>query len=736
MSRDTDQRQAARRAERLWILGVAAAIIVLTGVYFLIEQAQHFSDLSLPSVSDTGFFLFLWVGNWLLVIVLVVLILRNLIKLFLDRRGGVLGSRFKTKLVLAFIALCLLPSLLLMGAAVKVIEWSVDRWFSLEADQMTEHALKTWDELLGVWKENTSSQAEVVAADLPRRVLASRVRLARWLEEERRRRGLDVVAVHFRDASEPVEARREGVPGGDPARTSAAFLEGVLEGEPRTYVEEVRPGFLVWAGIPLSPAGDGKPRGALIAGRLLSRSVLNEAEQLAKAAIEYRQAQARKPEIKTIFILLFVLLTLLTVFAAVWIGLTVSRSITEPVEALTAGTREVQEGNLEVTVETRARDELGVLVSSFNEMVQQLKEHKEQAEQANAELVEASEEAERRRGYIETLLESLNTGVLSLDREGRVTLANRAVYRTLKLPENADAVGLTGAEMLALPGHEPLREAIDRYMGLPEVALTRELTLDLGSQRVNVAVSFAALRDRRGEFSGMLVVIDDLTDLMRAQRVAAWREVARRMAHEIKNPLTPIQLSVQRMVKAYRENVRDFPRILADGAKTVIEEVEALRKFVDEFSRFARLPASSPVPSDLSDVVRSSVKLYEGHEDVRIDVDLGDLPQVPLDPEAMRRVVGNLLDNAIEAQKSRGHIIVRTRYRPDRQAVVLEVEDEGPGVSPEMRDRLFVPYFSTKENGAGLGLAIVNRIVLDHNGRIRVEDNEPHGSRFIVEIPA
>jgi two-component system nitrogen regulation sensor histidine kinase NtrY len=680
--------------------------------------------------------MFLWVGNWLLIVVLVVLILRNLIKLFLERRGGVLGSRFKTKLVLAFTALCLLPSLFLMTAAVKVIEWSVDRWFSLEAEEMTEQAMSTWKELKGVWAADTAGFAEAVATDLPSRTLLSRARLERHLEQERQRRRLDVLTVYLADGRAPVELRGEGIPTGDPESGTDAFIQKVMTGERGTYLEQVRSGFLVWAGEPLAPGTDGMPAGAVIVGRFLPRSVMDQAERLVDAAVGYRQASVRKPEIKTIFILLFVLLTLMTVFAAVWIGLTVSRSITEPVEALTAGTREVQDGNLDVEVDVRARDELGNLVTSFNEMVTQLKLHKEQVEEASSELKEASEESERRRRYIETLLQNLTTGVLSLDEKGRVTLANRAAYKTLRLPEKADAVGLQYGEMLALPGHAPLREALSRYMGHGEVSLSREMVLDLGSQRVNVAASFAALRDREGEFSGMLVVIDDVTNLVNAQRVAAWREVARRMAHEIKNPLTPIQLSVQRIVKAYGESGRDFPRILDDGAKTVIAEVEALRKFVDEFSRFARLPASNPVPSDLREVVRASVKLYEGHEGVQIETDLDDLPDIPLDAEAMRRVMGNLLDNAIEVMQDRGRIVVSTRYQPDRQAVLLVVADEGPGIPNAMRDRLFVPYFSTKENGSGLGLAIVNRIVLDHNGRIRVEDNQPQGSRFVIELPA
>lgn len=719
---------SARRAERLWILGILAAILVITSFWFLIEKAQTYSDLPFPSIWGTGFFLFLWVANWLLILVLVVLILRNLTKLFLERRAGVLGSRFKTKLVLAFTALCLLPSVLLMSAAVKVIEWSVDRWFSLDADLMIEQAQGTWEELRELQEERVAIFAGDVARGLDAPALARRDRLQAAIEQELHARHLDRLAVHFPDGSVPAQAQ------GPQASLQAEgpgeeFLEQVLAGRPQRRFEEHRDGFVVWAGAPVTPEGDERVRAAVLAGQFLPRGVLDRAESLARTAIEYRQAKVRKPEIKTIFVLLFVLLTLLTVFAAVWIGLTVSRTITDPVEALTAGTRRVQSGDLDVRVETTARDELGVLVDSFNEMVHQLEEHK-------AGLEQASEEAERRSRYIETLLQNLTTGVLSLDRSGRVTLANRAFFRTLRLPAGADATGLTYEELLSLPGHQPLREAIAKLLGVEQVELTREITLDLGPQTVHLAASFAALRDRQDRPIGLLVVLDDLTDLVRAQRVAAWREVARRMAHEIKNPLTPIQLAVQRMLKAHRSGSSELPRILEDGAETVIQEVDALRRFVDEFSRFARLPASNPVPTDLREVVESSVKLYEANEKARIETELDEVPEIALDPEQMRRVLGNLIDNALEVQNGGGKITVRTCYVPDRQSVSLEVADEGPGIPPEMRDRLFVPYFSTKDDGSGLGLAIVNRIVLDHNGRIRVEANQPRGSRFIVEIPA
>ncbi|MHC1581274.1 MAG: sensor histidine kinase, partial [Methanopyraceae archaeon] len=552
------------------------------------------------------------------------------------------------------------------------------------------------------------------------------------LGREMERRALGFLAVH--QGGHETMARRDGFPEASPAEADPGFLAGVLQGEERRALGRTREGFLLWAGVPLRD-GD-RIAGALVAGAILPDAGLLHSQEIRRASENYIQARARKPEIKQLFVLLFVMFTLLTIFAATWFGLTFARGITEPVRALTEGTREVQAGNLGVHLEVEARDELGTLVTSFNDMVRELNHHKTEAERASRDLRIASEVSEARRRYIETLLENVTTGVVSLDAKGSVTLVNRAASRMLGVPEGEECVGLVYTELLSRPGHEPLRAAAGRFLGVEDAVVTREMVLDLGARRLDLAASFASLRDGRGVPIGMLIVLEDLSELIRAQRVAAWREVARRLAHEIKNPLTPIQLSVQRMLKRHREGGPDLGSVLEEGAETIRQEVAGLQRLVDEFSRFARLPTLNPVPADIGQVVEGSLKLYEGREDIVIERDLGEVPVVNLDPEQMRRVLKNLVDNAIEAQGDGARVTVRTAYLSDAQVVRVEVADQGPGIPEEMRDRLFVPYFSTKEDGSGLGLAIVHRIVLDHKGRIRVEDNEPHGSRFVVEIPA
>jgi two-component system nitrogen regulation sensor histidine kinase NtrY len=411
----------------------------------------------------------------------------------------------------------------------------------------------------------------------------------------------------------------------------------------------------------------------------------------------------------------------------------VSRRITVPLEQMAAASREISAGNLGVRVLTNVGDEVGQLVDAFNEMAGQLQESREVITRSTADLRRSNQALDERRRYIETLVAQLGTAVLSLDREGRVTTANPAVGLMLGLHVNP---GDDLRSSLEGAGLDPLVRLLDDAVSRDGRDLRRELTLDRDGASISVSAHLSPLRGVQGDDLGTLVMVDDLTDLLEAQRLAAWREVARRVAHEIKNPLTPIQLAAQRLRKKWGEGAADLGEVVLDATATIEREVLGLKSLVDEFSLYARMAAPAPARVDFAEIVRSVVALYGVHQgvvwDVRIDENLG---VVRVDADQMRRALINLIDNAVAAVRGVGTIEIVARPWSGPSSLRIEVADSGPGIEPAHREKVFTPYFSTKPRGTGLGLAIVQRIVVEHHGSIRVGDNVGGGARFIIEIP-
>jgi two-component system, NtrC family, nitrogen regulation sensor histidine kinase NtrY len=438
------------------------------------------------------------------------------------------------------------------------------------------------------------------------------------------------------------------------------------------------------------------------------------------------------------------LLTVLVLFASTWLALFLSKLVNRPVAALAAGTEAISKGQLDYRVDIRATDELAELVRSFNSMAEQLESSRRQIDASSRELGAANEALERRRRYIETILESIPTGVISIDAARRVTLVNAALLRMFYLdrPEYASPAALAHVPLSdllpadVLADLEPLLRRADR-MGMTAA----NLELSLPRATLNVAITVAAL-EHGAERLGYVLVFEDLSDLLRAQKQAAWREVARRVAHEIKNPLTPIALSAERIRRHLARGTTPEPaslEVIRSCAETIGNAVETVRALVDEFSALARFPASRPQPASLNSLVEGALSMFNGRlGDIRVHTELApDLPNVMADPEAIKRAIANLVDNAAEAMQDAilREITISTSLVASRDAVELVVADTGHGISHEVKERLFLPYFSTKQRGTGLGLAIVSRIVEDHHGSIRVEENEPAGSRFVVELP-
>jgi two-component system nitrogen regulation sensor histidine kinase NtrY len=481
--------------------------------------------------------------------------------------------------------------------------------------------------------------------------------------------------------------------------------------------------------------------GAVVAYELLPANALAKEAGIRKGLEEYRQLKAFKQPIKTNQYITLSIVTLLIIFAATWFGFYLAKSITVPIRELAEGTQRIAGGDYNFFIDLEGSDEIGTLVNAFNRMTADLKTSKARLDETQREMQLTNLELDRRRRYMEVVLENVAAGVISVDAEGRITTINPSAERLFKV----QAGQVLGRRWQDLLGGEYLEMAKSLGMGIlpgSRGIVSKQVRLNIGGDYLALMVHVGFLHDETGNALGMVVVFEDLTELEKAQRMAAWREVARRIAHEVKNPLTPIKLSAQRLIRRYSEKLpKDDTEVFGECTTTIVRQVEELQSLVNEFSTFARLPSARLAPGDLTGISEEALGLYRGaHPDIDFELEIEtNIPIFDLDREQMSRVLINLMENAVAAVRDRdekGQIVVRLSYDEILKIVRLEVEDNGVGVPSEHRLRLFEPYFSTKKGGTGLGLAIVSTIVADHNGYIRVQDNQPHGTRIIVELPA
>jgi two-component system nitrogen regulation sensor histidine kinase NtrY len=430
------------------------------------------------------------------------------------------------------------------------------------------------------------------------------------------------------------------------------------------------------------------------------------------------------------------MLTLMILVGATWMGLYLAKRITRPVQLLAVAAREIGAGHLDHRVVPETVDEFGSLIEEFNRMAVELSASRQRLERSALDLERKHQEVEGRRQYVETILDRIATGVVSVDAAGRVTTANSAAARLLGT--DSAVTGLPAATVFGAPALKPLGAVIDVASRSRVETRPQDVTVTPDGRELHLAVMTTPLRRDDGGIEGLVVVFDDVTPLIRAQRVAAWREVARRLAHEIKNPLTPIQLSAERLQRHFAGAPEATRELVNECTGTIVGEVESLKGLVDEFSQFARMPAPRAVPTDVHALLADVLTLYRGiFTDVEIRQQFAaTLPKISIDPEQIRRVVINLIDNAIEAMDQHGAIAIETAHDPANNLIRITVADNGPGIPPAERDKLFLPYYSTKRRGSGLGLAIVRRIVAEHGGSIDVSDNMPRGTRFVIELPS
>ncbi|HSE93474.1 MAG TPA: ATP-binding protein [Methylomirabilota bacterium] len=677
--------------------------------------------------------------NLIVFLLLLVLLIRNLVKLWFERRQKLIGSRFKTKLVLTFLLLALTPAALIFLIASNFINKSIEGWFKPQVERPLDQAMTVAQTYYQNLQSTALRHAQQIARVIDRDHLLEEDRrqaLAAYLVEQREQLGLSALTVFAASGQELVHVKDPTL-GVLPTRdVNEGQLRAGLAGQGVTTVREMFSGDLVEAIVPIfTVTPERRVVGAVVVGTQITERLEQKIRGIEQAFKEYKQLKLVKNPVKGIYILLFLFLTLVVIFSFAWFGLYLARGITGPIAELAEGTREVAAGNLGYKVQARADDEIGVLVDSFNRMTDDLAQSKRQLEEAYLDLQDKHTELEDRRRYIEIVLEAVTTGVLSLDPLGRLTTLNRAAAAMFGL----DAATSVGRPVEEVFGNADVRDVValvHRVRRARTGAVEQDLRLRRNGTAVSLLASATALRGPEGEYAGAVVVFDDLTELLKAQRLAAWREVAQRIAHEIKNPLTPIQLSAQRLRRRLARTAGD-EQLVSECTETIIQEVDGLKRLVDEFSRFARMPVLTPRPTDLRGIVDTVAALYrESYPGLTLTTRYGDdLPLLDVDPDHVKRAVLNLVENAVDAVAGQGLVEVEIVHRAATGRIELVVSDSGPGISVEDKERVFLPYFSTKTTGMGLGLPIVYEVVAEHGGAVRVEDNRPHGSRFVVDLP-
>jgi two-component system nitrogen regulation sensor histidine kinase NtrY len=736
-------RKPFRDNTKLLLFGVAILIAALAALLALASRSSAFAPDFL-----TEFVLYaLSVTNLTMLVALVFVLGRNVAKLVLDRRRALPFARFRARLVTVLLGMTLIPALLVLIVGSELIRNNIDQWFNAPMDNMLSSATDMASDYYEERQHLVTAQAQRLARSLRAVELGSddlsvvRDTVTPDVEQER----VDLVEVYRLGTAtgQPpavvpvVEVKGETLPG-DYSRTSGDRLaeQTAVGGKEMELVERLPGGGeLIRTAVPIRSAPNGPVRGVVIASEYMTDRFVARARSVTDAYETYRQLEVLKQPLSGVYLSFFLMLTLMILVGATWMGLYLAKRISRPIQMLATAANEIGAGHLDHRVEAEANDEFGSLIEAFNRMAGDLAASRRRLERSAVELEQRHEEVEGRRRYVETVLDRITTGVVSIDLEGRIRTWNSAATRLLGI--EVGVAGLPAATVFAARELKPLAALIDEAVGSHADVRPQEVSIIRDDRELHIVVMATPLRRRDGQIEGTVVVFDDVSPLIRAQRAAAWREVARRLAHEIKNPLTPIQLCAERMRRHFAEAPVPTRALVDECTTTIVGEVESLKGLVDEFSQFARMPPPRTVPTDLHALVDDTLSLYRGlFTDVQIRPHYaGSVPPVSVDPEQLRRVIINVVDNAIEAMDRCGTIEIATQHDAANNVVRIMVADNGPGIPAAERDKLFLPYYSTKQRGSGLGLAIVRRIVAEHGGSIDVTDNVPRGTRFAIELP-
>lgn len=664
--------------------------LVLFFIIIIIFGQLYYLKLSNVEMTTRFILIGILTINIAALLTLIFLVLKNLFKLYIERRDKVPGYRFRSRLVTIFMVLILIPSGLLFAGATGLSTDYINRFFSLP------------------FKDSLTNSVELARAfyDFERqRVLKTAKQIANGNPTQSDDLSLKRLYNLPEDATD--------------------VIREAFEGKEGTEIISSAGGDIIRAAAPSLRADSSKE--VVVVELKLPKSIAEKSEKLRAFHEDILKFESFKMPLKLNYILILGFITLIIVFSGLWISLKISQGITEPIQRLAIATRKVAAGDLSVSVETKTDDEVGLLINSFNQMVKELKDNKDSLEKAYAE-------SDKRRFFLENILENINSGVVFLDNAMTILTINKAACSILNINQD-DFIGRNYKEFIAQFNSLDLNSLVETLRGKKIKNVKKEIRLEINEKKKTLTVYISGIWDSHSHKSlGLLVVFNDISAIIEAQNLIAKGELARNLAHEIKNPLTPIKLSTERLIKKWKEKRDDFDSNFEKLTNSIISAVESLTQLADEFSRYGKMPEIKKSPADIKELIEDVATLYRGVKDIDIQVSIKEgLPDINLDKEQIKRALINILDNAIKAIDHDG--LIKISIRVDTDIVTIEIADNGPGISDTEKEKLFQPYFSRRKDGTGLGLAIAAKILADHGGQISVRDNVPRGSIFVLELP-
>jgi len=726
-----------RKRRREWLLIGFTTLLVIVFSKF---ETQLFQFSSQVPLAKNLLVLALINLNILLIILTLFLVFRNVFKLILERRREVPGARLRTRLVVAFVTLSLVPTLLLFFVAAGFVSSSIENWFNIQIETSLHESL----EVAQTYYKNSGANALYYGDQLARFIKDQKLlnesnlpQLRDLIQAKQQEYNLGVVEVFSSTYEELVRAANPQIPISEFTDPGSDTIREALQGNRFTRVTPIGKADLIRGVVPVySNWNPEDVVGVVVVNYYVPYSLVNKMKEISASFEQYKTTKLLKDRIQKGYVQVLLITALAIIFLATWFGFYLARTITVPIQELVSATKRIAGGDLTVQISPQSDDEIALLVEAFNKMTADLRKSQAGISDANRHLRASNQELDQRRRYMEIVLKNVTAGVISVDRQGRITTINKSAEKLLKIMPGK-VLGQHFRQVLQAEHLVIINDLLRQLAKSGKDSIHKQMTIPLEDNKLTLLLNLTTLRDENGEFMGTVVVFDDLTHMIKAQRMAAWREVARRIAHEIKNPLTPIRLSAQRLRRRYLDRFPEDDKVFDDCTCMIIKQVDELKILVDEFSNFAKMPSANPAPNNLNEIINETLILYqEAHRHVVFSF-MPDttVPIFNLDRDQIKRSMINMLENAVGAIEKEGHISLETHFNRDMQMVSVIIADDGCGIPSEDKPRLFEPYFSTKKSGTGLGLAIVATIIADHNGYIRVKDNHPKGTKFIIELP-
>ncbi len=720
------------RGVRFVVIGIALFFIVFVILKVLFDESKNLSSILTNIQSSQTIFFVLWTTIILFSITFLFIFVRNLIKLYYDKNKEKTGSRFKKRLVFFFITFSIVPTVFLFFFSTELIEREIGKWFTTDIGSIMTKSKELKDSYYEKSKDDLKYFSRIVAEGIrSKRMYTEKntIFLRNWVKKQMKNYRLDVVNI-FKDRKEILSQFNPSIPLQEYKDLSLEDVYKVLSGSDFVRVDTLQDGELIRSGIPFNSSEGDKI--LVIIGKHYPENYIRNLKVLGTMVEKYSQLKLIRDPVKTTYYLLFVFISILIVFSASWVALYLAKGITTPIEKLVEAATEITKGNLDAKIDYIAKDEFNILITEFNNMTSDLRDNRDKLSRRTIEL-------RQRRSITENILTNITSGVMAINLRGEIIEINPAVEKMLGLKKERFIKKQFG-DIFANNPYNEIKDLIEKGFKSKFKLIEKELDIKIKGKILNLAIKISQTRNPvNNKFSGILVVLTDLTALMKAQRLLVWREVAKRIAHEIKNPLTPITISSERILRSIDLPENKFRKIVEDGLNIILTEIDSIKNLADEFSNFARLPEIKFSKGDINQILEKLVSVYTSiYSTIEFKADLDvDIPiLIKMDTEQIRRIFVNIIDNGIEANGKQGTIEIVTKYNVESQFVRIEIADNGSGISDEDKEKLFMPYFSRKSNGTGLGLAITHNIIEEHNGMISIIDNTPKGTRFIIELPA